>query len=136
MVPSEYVVWMGDPETSRSLICVKQTPGSLSQYSKIVLQIVLSLSCIFNEERMAHGLIGHIIGHSQIVHSVNGACSVISMVNGIAPHVRFVDGSYHMEMNWVSAKLECLAHISQFDVFNSANDRFISLGMKHYVGTE
>ena len=98
-----------------------------------MLNQVLGFSSIFNEEGMSHRVEGEVIDDPQVVHSMYGHCSVVTMMNRVMSRIRFVHSSNHVEVDRVAPELESLANISQLNVLNSSNDRFISFAVDHYM---
>lgn len=87
MIASEDVVWVGDPEASRGLIGVEQAPGLPSVDREVAFQIVISLHCILNEESVTHRVVSDIMHDSEVEDSVNGAGTVVGLMNRVAPNV-------------------------------------------------
>jgi hypothetical protein len=135
MVASDYVIWMGDPNTSWRLICVQKTHRSSSINNQIVLDQILCLSGILNKDGVAQVLVSHIVLDLQVVYSMNGHSSVVSLPDSIVSDIGLVDCSNHMEMDWVSSKLEGLTHVVELYILNPSNARFISWGVDHDVGS-
>ena len=53
MVADEDIVWISDPEASRGLIGVEQTPRTANVNYQVVFDIVLGLYGIFDENCVA-----------------------------------------------------------------------------------
>ena len=70
---------------------------------------------------MTHGVEGEIIDDPQVVNSMNGHCSIVSVMDRVMSDIRFVDSANHVEVDGVAAELESLPHISEFNVLNSSN---------------
>lgn len=51
---------MRNPETSRRLICVEETVRSTGINDQVVNDQILCLNCIFNEDGVAHCLVGNV----------------------------------------------------------------------------
>jgi len=116
MIIEDVVVWMSDPETSRRLICVQQTPGSLDLHDEISFAIVVCLNSILDKEDVTFAFVYNIVGKSQVVSSVHCECSVVTLMNGITMCIRVMNGTNHVEMDGVSSKFECLTYICEFGV--------------------
>ena len=84
MISSKNIVWMSDPEGSRSLISVEKTPRLFSQYSKIIFDQIVLLYCIFNEESVAFCVVCNIPLNSQVVNCMESDSSVICMMDGVS----------------------------------------------------
>jgi hypothetical protein len=110
-IVGENVVWVSNPEATWALVSVEQTHRLLDLDRQVVIVNVLGLSCIFNEEGVAHRIKRHIVSHSKVVNSVSGHSAIVSLMNGVASDVRFVHGADHVEMDWVTTKFESLTHI-------------------------
>ena len=121
MISSENVVWICNPETGWSLVCVQKRPRLLSQDSQIFLEIVFGFDCILDEEGVTHRFVSNIISNSQIMNGVNSDSSVVSMMNCITVHITIMDCTYSMEVNRVSTKLEGLTNVSQFNILDPSN---------------
>ena len=66
---------------------------------------------------------------------MDGACSVVRLMNGVTTNIRGMDNSDQMEMNRVATKLEGLAHVEQLDVFNSSDQILTTFSVNHYMST-
>lgn len=102
-VSSENIVGMSDPNSSRRLISVEQTPGCSHIDDQVIFYQIVCLSSIFNENSMSKSVVNYIVLNSQIMHSVNCHSPIVSVVNCIVPDVRIVHSAYHVEMNWISS---------------------------------
>ena len=69
---------------------------------------------------MAHRVVSNVSLNCQIVDSVESACSVVSVMDGIVFNVRLCYSTNHMEVEWISTKLECLTDLCELNVFNSS----------------
>lgn len=135
MIVSELVIGMSDPERSWSLIGVDKGEGGFSLHDQISVNEALGLSSIFNEDSVSHGVESHISDDTEVVNSMDSDGTVVSLVDGIASHVRLVDSSNHVEMKRVASQFEGLTYISEFYILNSANAGFISRRVKHDMST-
>jgi len=61
VVSNEMVVWMSNPESSRGLIGVENTPGSCHRNDQVVFAVVVCLNGIFNEDIMAFSLVNDVV---------------------------------------------------------------------------
>jgi hypothetical protein len=61
MVSYKMIVWMSNPETSRSLISVKNTPGSLDGNNQVVPAVVILFNGIFDKDVVTLSLVNHIV---------------------------------------------------------------------------
>lgn len=80
VVSNEYVIWMSDPEACGSLICVQKTPRSNGLDDQIFFNVVVSLNGIFNEDSVALDLVSNVVFESQVMGSVEGESSIISLM--------------------------------------------------------
>lgn len=110
-IVGENVVWVSNPEATWALVSVEQTHRLLDLNRQVVIVNVLGLSCIFNEEGVAHCIKRHIVSHSKVVNSVSCHSAIVSLMNGVASDVGFVHGADHVEMDWVTTKFESLTHV-------------------------
>lgn len=93
MITYEDVVRISNPITSRSLISIQKTPGCFSAYCQVIFENILSFNSIFDEEGMAQCLINYIVLDSEIVHLMDGDCSVVGMMDSIASNIGFSHSS-------------------------------------------
>ena len=70
---------------------------------------------------MSHVLIGHIILYLEIMDTMNCDSSIVCLPDCIVTNIRLVDSSNHVEMDWISSKLEGLTHIEELSVLDSSN---------------
>ena len=77
MVTYEDVIWMCNPETSRSGVSIEETVRSSCQSNKIVSDVVIGRSCVLYENCMSHRVVAHIILYSQVMNSMNSGASVV-----------------------------------------------------------
>ena len=119
MVASDDVVWVSDPDGSWSLISVEERPGATDIEDQVVLNEILALNSIFNEDCVAHSVIGDVVLDAQVVHSVDCHSSVERVMDSVVTHVRLVDGTNHMKMNGVRSKDESLADHAQLNGVNT-----------------
>ena len=87
MIPTNDVVWVGDPDAGWGLIGVQETPGASDVNDEIVLDQVLGLSGIFDEDGVAHSVVGDVVLDAQVVDAMDGHSSVESMMDGIVSNV-------------------------------------------------
>jgi len=80
MIINENVVWIGDPETSRGLICVQKTHRPYGFDNEVVLDVIVCFNRIFNEEGMAFDFICHIILKSQVMGTMQCESSIITLM--------------------------------------------------------
>ena len=80
MVSNKYIVGMGDPEASRCLVSVQQTPRPLSLDDQIVFDVIVSFNSIFNEYGVTFHFIGHVVLKSQVMGSMQSKSSVVPLM--------------------------------------------------------
>ena len=112
VVINKVVVWVCNPETSRSLISVKQRPTSLNFHNKVTLDEVLFFNSIFNEDYMTFDIKSDIVYKSHVMSSVQSESSVETLMCTKTFAVRFVNSTDHVEVNCISSNFESLADIS------------------------
>jgi hypothetical protein len=66
---------------------------------------------------------------------MEGNSSVVSVMDRVSSDVGFSNSTNSMEMKWISSKLESLTDISKLAILESADEGFITVGVKHDVGT-
>lgn len=120
-VVGENIVWVSNPEATWALISVEQTHRLLDLDCQVVVINVLGLCGIFYKESVAHRIKRYIVGHSKVVNSVSCHSAIVSLVNGVASNVGFVDSTDHVEMDWVTTKFESLTHILKLNVLDPAD---------------
>ena len=126
MIVSEYIIWMRDPEACWALIGIKKGERGLGTNCKIPDQSIFGFCCIFNKEGVTHCVISYISLNCQIVDSMQCACSIVGMMDGIVFDVGFCNSADHMEMKRISSKLECLTDLSELNILNSTFNRLVS----------
>jgi len=93
MITSENIIWVSNPETGRGLIGIQKAPRLLSPNGQVSFKIVLCFSSIFNEEIVTLNIESYVFNNSQVVHTMNSACSVVRLLNCITLDVRVVDNT-------------------------------------------
>ena len=83
---------------------------------------------------MALNIVGNVLSHSEVVDTVNGAGSVVRLLNSVTLDVRVVDDTNQMEMNRIPTKFEGLPNIEELDVLNPGDQVLLAIGMHHDVG--
>lgn len=111
MVISEDIVRVSDPERSWGGISIQETVRSSGEQSQVMFEEVMSLNGIFNEESMTLSVISHILSNSQVVDTMDGASSVVSLMDSVTLDVGIVDITNQVVMDRVSTKLEGLTDI-------------------------
>jgi len=125
VVANKDIIWISDPEASRGLIGVEQTPRAANVKYQVVFDIVLGLDGVFDENCVAHSTVGYIVLNAQVVNAVNSDGSVVGVMDCIISNVRRLDCSNHMEMDRVGAQNESLTNIEQFNVVDSCSGRLV-----------
>ena len=87
MITANDVVRVRDPDAGRGLIGVEETPGAPHVNNEIVFDQVLSLSGIFNEDCVAHGVVGDVVLDAQVVDAMDGHSSIESVMDGVVSNV-------------------------------------------------
>jgi hypothetical protein len=70
MVLNESVVGMSNPETSRTRVCVEETPRSHELHHQVEIHDVLCLNSFLDEHIVTYDFITSIIGISEIMFAV------------------------------------------------------------------
>ena len=104
------VVRVDNPETARLNVGVEETVGLPGEDSQVVLHNIVLLHSVLNEERQALHVVGNIMLHHQVVHSVDGAGSVEASVHGVPSDVGAGGVTVDVEMDWISADSESLTN--------------------------
>lgn len=136
VVVNEDVIRMSDPERTRGLIGVEQGPTAFGLDDKVILQSVLGLGSVLNEDGVAHGIVSDVVLDLEVVDSMEGDSTIISLMDRVVTSVGLVNGTNHMEMNGIATQLESLTDIGKLNVLDSANNRFITRRMEHNVSTK
>lgn len=126
MITANDVVRVGDPDARRRLISIQETPGTAHIDNQVVLDQVLGLSGVFDENCVAHRVIGNIVLDTQVVDSMNGHSSIERVMNSVVSDVTRMHCTDHMEVNRVGAEDEGLAYHVQFDIFNTSGGCLIA----------
>ena len=126
MVANEVVVWMLDPERSRSLVRDQQAPRPSGVNDKVVLDQVVSLDSIFNENAMSQLFVDDVVHEGQLVDCMDRDASVVALVDCHILDVRAIDVTCEMVMQWVSPELECLTDVSKLDILELAGHSITS----------
>ena len=121
MVISHNIIGVCNPERSGGLVCVEETPRSLSLNSQIAVNIVVCFDCVFNEECVTHSIVSNILLYSQVLDTMDCYCSVVRVIDGVSHCIRVFNCSDDMEMTRISTKLESLTNISHFNISYLSN---------------
>ena len=81
MVVDENVVWVCDPEASRSLISVEETHRSHGFHDQVSIHEVVGLNCVLNKYCVTFDLERNILNKSQVMSSMECECSVETLVH-------------------------------------------------------
>ena len=119
MIILEDVVWVSYPKACWWLISVKKTPRGMNSHNKVTLNQILSFSCVFNENCVAHCHEGYILNNSQIVNSVKSDCSIVSVMYWVSSNIAIRYITYHMKVKRISTQLESLPHVLELSVLDS-----------------
>lgn len=124
---NKVVVWVGDPETSWSLVSVETGPAALDFHDQVAIQIVLLLNSILNEDIVSFDFVNNIVHNSHVVRAVESVSAVEALVCGTTVHIGLVDSADLMEMNCVPANLESLSNICHLNVGDTADKAVVTL---------
>jgi hypothetical protein len=81
VVSPEDVIRMSDPEAGRCHVSVKATERWDNLDNKIIFNQVLCLCSVLNKEGMTHCSESKVLLNSEVVHSMECHCSVVSVVD-------------------------------------------------------
>jgi len=90
-----------------------------------VYDIVLGLYGVFDEDRVAHGVVGYVVFNAQVVNAMNSDCPIESVMDSIVPDVGRLYCSNHVEMNRVGAQNESLTDIGKLNTVDSSSSRLV-----------
>lgn len=135
MIVCEKVCRMRDPESCRPQVSFQQRLRLSNLNCKIMVIIVICLNSVLDEERVTHSVVSNVFFDSKIVNTMGGYSSIIWVVNCVTYYVGFVNISYHMEMNRVTAKLKGLTNVLHFDIANVTYTWIISRWGHHNVSS-
>ena len=96
------------------------------------MDLIVSFYCIFNEDIMPHNIIDNVISQSQIARTMESESSVEALMDGVSFYVGVMHVTNHMEMDSISAKLECLTHVRELTESKSSCQRVISHRVKEH----
>jgi hypothetical protein len=51
---------------------------------------------------VTHGIVSYVVNDLEVMNSMEGHCTIVSLVNSIVAGVGLVDGTNHVEMNRVA----------------------------------
>ena len=135
MVVLDDVVWVSDPERGWRLISVEQRPGSLGLHNQVAVDDALGLSGILNEDSVTHVVVCDVLDDVEVVHTVNGDGSVVSLMNGVTLDEGLGDVTNHVEMDGVATEFEGLAHVVELTIEDATDQGLIAWGVQHDVST-
>lgn len=103
-ITNEYVVWVSNPEATRSLVSIEQRKRWFGASNNIVLDQILCFCCIFNKNGVTHHIPVAIALHSQVFDSVDSCATIVASHDCIVSHIWLVNSTNHMEVNWIFSK--------------------------------
>jgi hypothetical protein len=86
-VLDEVVVWLSDPEASRSLVSVETGPAALDLHNQVAIHVVLLLNGILDKDVVALDLIHIIVHDAHVVRAVESVSTVEACVSGTSLHI-------------------------------------------------
>jgi hypothetical protein len=128
MVSSPDVVGVGNPETSGGLISVEKGLRRHGVHDQIVFDQIVGFNTVLNENGVTLHSVSNIVLDLQVMDTVNGDGSVVSVMDGITIDVRVVDITDQMVMDGISTKVESLTRLSDLSVGDSGNRGIVSIG--------
>lgn len=87
VVIADDVVRVSDPERSRGLVSVQQTPRATHVHNQVALDQVFGLDSILDKDGMAHSVISNIVLHAKVVDAMDRHSSVERVMNGVVADV-------------------------------------------------
>lgn len=135
VIVSEDVIWVSDPERSRCLVSVKETVRGSRVYDQVSIDQIFSLCSVFNEDSVSHDVVGHVVLDGQVVNAVQSRSTVVRLVNGVVPNVRFGHCANHMVVDRIATKFERLADIKELAVLDLTDDGFVTRRSHHDMST-
>ena len=99
----------------------------LGLHNQIFVDIVLCFNTILNEEGETLDIEDDIVFHQEVGDVMEGAGSVVGMMDSITPHIAVTNVSRKMEVNGVSSNSEGLTSIEELSVFNSGSNQTLVL---------
>eukprot|EP00964_Phaeocystis_antarctica_P083607 scaffold52597_cov60-Phaeocystis_antarctica.AAC.2 len=87
---------------------------------------VLGLDAVLEEEGLSHGLEGHVVGHAEVVHAVDGDGTVVRVVDRYRAHVGVAHGADGVEVDRVAPQPEALSHVATLDVLEAASEALVA----------
>ena len=126
-IVSPLVVGVHNPETGRVDVRIQQGVGHSCENGKIVLQCVVLLNTILNEEGETLDIEDDIVFNQEVGDIMEGAGSVVGMMDSITPHIAVTNVSRKMEVNGVSSNSEGLTSIEELSVLNSGSNQTLVL---------
>ena len=94
---------------------------------------VAGLDAVFHEETVAHGVVGDIVFHPQVIGAVHGDAAVKGIVDGRVPDVLTIPAcANQVPVNRIAGQFHMLPHAIEFD----ALDIHLAGDHRHDVSTE
>ena len=121
MIVNQYVVWVPDPEASRTHIGVRQRVGWLRVDDKVLFNNVPPLSAIFDRHCVTFGVVEDVLDHAKVLHSSKHCTSVVGVHDDIVVDGRVCGISILIEVDWVSSDFPHLAHVRELDIRDAGN---------------
>jgi len=116
MIVNENITWMSDPEASRSLIGIQKTHRSHSLHDEVIFDVVVGFNSILNEDGMTLNFISNIVFNSQVMSSVKGKQSIVSLMGCQTLSIRVVNCTDHVEMDSISSNFESLSSVMELNL--------------------
>ena len=100
-VVQKLIVRVNNPETGWVDVRVEKRVGHPCEHSQIVLDGVVHLHPIFEEECQSLDVVGNIVLYNHVRYVVEGASSVVRVVDGISTDVASAHVSRNVKVNRV-----------------------------------
>ena len=87
MVVANDVVGVGDPECSRGLVSIQQTPGATHVHNQVALDQVFGLNRVFDKDGVTHSVISNIVLNTKVVDAMDSHGSVERVMDSVVTDV-------------------------------------------------
>ena len=97
---------------------------------------VICFNTIFNKESVTKNIKCDVICNSKVMDCMRCYSTVKALMNGITFDVGFHNSPNAVEMYCISSNFISLTNVSQLNVLNSSNRRFITRWMEHNMSSK
>ena len=110
------VVGIGDPESGRCGILVKQARACSNKNGQVIGEDVADFNAILHEVSTAQNIVDEVSCYCHIVSRVNVNSSIEGLVNGTLSHIGARRIAQHVEVNCVAAEAKGLADMGELNI--------------------